>query len=124
MTTARILIALSLLAAVAAGGDRPVVSDVRLIAGDGARWTLRVQSSAAQGFDVLPSRSPLVLDVRLHGARLGALPALHDAPFGSVRVREDGTRDVLLRVRLDDTGWRARVVQGGRPEVVEVRVER
>ncbi len=120
MRLAPLLIGL-LLRGVAAAEPR-TLADAQVIDLAERGFVLRLRSSDAQAFDVVPHRRADRLLVKLYRARLGQLAPLGPTPFGPVRLRQE--RDhVLLRIDLEP-GWAARVVQGAAPNVVDVRLTR
>ena len=99
----------------------PVVADVQVTSTGPNTWTIRIRSSDAQAFDVLPLPEPSEFVVRLHGAVLAETRAPIDpVPFGTIGVTsgEDG---VDVRIVLA-SGYRVEATQGSSPNVVEMRV--
>jgi len=116
-----LVLAWCLLAPVAGADVRAVIADAGVVALADGSYVVRVRSTAPQAFDVVASEGPGAFTVRLYNASRGDMPPLDPAPFGAVRLWEDGF-DVLLRLDLA-AGWtRVRARQGDGAGVVEVQI--
>jgi hypothetical protein len=120
-TTAAVLL---LLAAPALASAAGVVADAQVQALGGDQYVLRLRSSEAQAFDVLPGSPARVIRVRLYHTTLGLPAGTDTAAFGVVTLTEEPAGHVLVRIDLADTHYRVKVGQGGSASVVEIRISR